>query len=86
MGEAATATGLVISRDYGFHLTGDGHPERPDRVLAIEDRLRADGLLERAQVIAPRAGFRSIAYMTTVFRRHFGTTPAALRLAARGNP
>jgi len=38
------------------------------------------------KVIAPRAGFRSIAYMTTVFRRHFGTTPAALRLAARGNP
>jgi LacI family transcriptional regulator len=36
------------------------------------------------KIIAPRAGFRSIAYMTTVFRRHFGTTPAALRAAARG--
>ncbi len=34
--------------------------------------------------VAPRAGFRSIASMTTVFRRHFRTTPAALRTAARG--
>ncbi len=38
------------------------------------------------KTIAPRAGFRSIAYMTTVFRRHFGTTPAALRAAAQGSP
>jgi LacI family transcriptional regulator len=38
------------------------------------------------KTVAPRAGFRSIAYMTTVFRRHFGTTPAALRAAARGGP
>jgi LacI family transcriptional regulator len=36
------------------------------------------------KAVALRAGFRSIAYMTTVFRRHFGTTPAALRIAARG--
>ena len=50
-----TATGLVISRDYAAHLTGAGHPERPERVRVIEDRLRADGLLERARVIAPRA-------------------------------
>jgi hypothetical protein len=35
-------------------------------------------------VVAPRAGFRSIAYMTTVLSRHNGTTPAALRTAARG--
>jgi LacI family transcriptional regulator len=34
--------------------------------------------------IAPRAGFRSVAYMTTLFRRHFTTTPAALRTSARG--
>jgi LacI family transcriptional regulator len=37
------------------------------------------------KIIAPRAGFCSIAYMTTVFRRHFGTTPAALRAAAQGS-
>ncbi|MFM8495417.1 MAG: substrate-binding domain-containing protein [Planctomycetia bacterium] len=34
--------------------------------------------------IAPRAGFRSVAYMTTLFRSHFNVTPAALRTSARG--
>ena len=34
--------------------------------------------------VAPRAGFRSVPYMTTLFRRHFGTTPAALRASCRG--
>ncbi len=34
--------------------------------------------------VAPRSGFRSVAYMTTLFRRHFTTTPAALRTSARG--
>jgi|694.fasta_scaffold36585_2 LacI family transcriptional regulator len=34
--------------------------------------------------IAPRVGCRSIAYMTTLFRRHFKTTPAALRMVSRG--
>jgi LacI family transcriptional regulator len=36
------------------------------------------------KVIAPRAGFRSAAYMTTLFRRHLGMTPAALRTASLG--
>ena len=36
------------------------------------------------KMIAPRSGFRSVPYMTTVFRRHFNATPAALRMAARG--
>ncbi len=48
-------TGLVTSRDYAAHFTGAGHPERPERVRVIEDRLRADGLLERARLIEPRA-------------------------------
>jgi acetoin utilization deacetylase AcuC-like enzyme len=47
------ATGLVIAAAYRDHVTGDGHPERPDRVRAIEDRLRADGLLDRARIIDP---------------------------------
>jgi len=33
---------------------------------------------------AARAGFRSVAYMTTLFRRHCGMTPAALRAVSRG--
>ena len=36
------------------------------------------------KTIAPRAGFRSVPYMTTLFRRHLGMTPAALRAAGRG--
>jgi LacI family transcriptional regulator len=35
--------------------------------------------------VAPRAGFRSITYMTTLFRRRFDTTPAALRTASQGH-
>jgi LacI family transcriptional regulator len=34
--------------------------------------------------ITPRAGLRSVAYMTTLFRRHFGMPPAAMRAACRG--
>ena len=35
--------------------------------------------------VAPRAGFRSVAYMTTLFRRHYGMPPAAMRAASRGH-
>lgn len=34
------------------------------------------------KAIAPRAGFRSVSYMTTLFSRHLGSTPAALRKLA----
>jgi acetoin utilization deacetylase AcuC-like enzyme len=47
-------TGLVTSDAYTSHLTGDGHPESPDRVRAIVVRLRDTGLLERTVPIAPR--------------------------------
>lgn len=36
------------------------------------------------KVVVPRAGFSSVAYMTTLFRRHFGMPPAAMRSASRG--
>jgi acetoin utilization deacetylase AcuC-like enzyme len=48
------ATGIVLSPRYRDHLTGQGHPERPDRVTAIEARLAADGLLARLVRIEPR--------------------------------
>ncbi len=47
-------TGLVTSEAYTAHLTGEGHPESPDRVRAILARLRADGLLDRTVAIPPR--------------------------------
>ncbi|MFM7206644.1 MAG: histone deacetylase [Planctomycetaceae bacterium] len=51
---SGTATGIVCSKDYGEHLTGDGHPEQPARVTAVVDRLTAEGLLGRAHRIDPR--------------------------------
>jgi acetoin utilization deacetylase AcuC-like enzyme len=50
----ATTTGLVTSDAYTAHLTGDGHPESPDRVRAIVARLRDAGRLERTVPLAPR--------------------------------
>ena len=41
------ATGLAYSPDFLKHLTGPGHPERPQRLTAIYDRLKAEGLLEQ---------------------------------------
>jgi LacI family transcriptional regulator len=36
------------------------------------------------KAVAPRAGLSSVTYMTTLFRRHFRMTPAAMRAASRG--
>jgi acetoin utilization deacetylase AcuC-like enzyme len=52
---SAPTTGLVIAEAYVEHLTGDGHPEQPGRVTAIVERLQADGLLDTARTITPRA-------------------------------
>jgi acetoin utilization deacetylase AcuC-like enzyme len=55
MREASSTTGIVTSEAYVEHLTGDGHPERPDRVTAVMERLQADGLLDRLRRIEPRS-------------------------------
>lgn len=41
------STGLIYDARFLDHDTGPGHPERPDRLRAVERRLRADGLWER---------------------------------------
>jgi acetoin utilization deacetylase AcuC-like enzyme len=48
-------TGLVLATAYRDHLTGEGHPERPGRVEAIERRLAAEGIVQRAVPIAAAA-------------------------------
>ena len=53
------ATGIVLSPRYRDHDTGPGHPERPDRVTAVEARLAADGLLASLVRIEPRAATRA---------------------------
>ena len=47
-------TGFVYGPIYLEHQTGAGHPERPERLRAIVDRLEARGLLGRLRPIAPR--------------------------------
>ncbi|MFA9476854.1 histone deacetylase family protein [Phycisphaerales bacterium AB-hyl4] len=39
-------TGLIYSERFLQHDTGPGHPERPDRLLAIHNQLQARGLLD----------------------------------------
>ncbi len=53
------------------------------RVAEAQRLLRGTSLPLKA--IVPRAGFRSIPYMITVFRRRFGITPAKFRRIEQGN-
>jgi acetoin utilization deacetylase AcuC-like enzyme len=48
-------TGIVAADAYAEHLTGEGHPERPERVAAIRRRLEADGLTAKLKTIEPAA-------------------------------
>ena len=42
-----TATGLVLDDRFQLHLTGAGHPERPQRLAAISAELHQRGLVDR---------------------------------------
>jgi acetoin utilization deacetylase AcuC-like enzyme len=43
------------------HLTPPGHPERPERLRAVESALEAEKFQSLARVLAPRAAFETIA-------------------------
>ncbi len=45
-------TGLLLEPIYREHRTTPGHPERPERLDAIEGRLRETGMLEQVERIA----------------------------------
>ncbi len=47
-------TGIIHDPRYLLHETGNFHPERPDRLRAIEKRLKEDHWLEKFQEISPR--------------------------------
>ena len=36
-------TAIINSVSYEKHITGDGHPEQPKRVIAIKEKLRKSG-------------------------------------------
>ncbi len=46
--------GYVTHPDYLTHQTGFSHPERPERLQAINDHLRACGLMDELVMIPPR--------------------------------
>lgn len=47
------AVAFVTHPDYAAHLTGPGHPERPDRLRAIVEAVDRSGLEGRLQRITP---------------------------------
>ena len=46
-------TALYHHQLCALHDVGEGHPENPGRLKAIDDRLRADGLLDRVEQCEP---------------------------------
>jgi acetoin utilization deacetylase AcuC-like enzyme len=62
-------TGFVYGPIYLEHKTGAGHPERPERLRAIVDRLETSGLLARLTAIAPRPAEER--WLTTVHSRDY---------------
>lgn len=48
------ATALLLDRIFKQHLTGPGHPERPERYDAVNAGLEREGLVRDATRIAPR--------------------------------
>jgi acetoin utilization deacetylase AcuC-like enzyme len=46
-------TGLVQDERFLMHRTGPGHPERPDRLIAIRAALESSGLRAKCRPISP---------------------------------
>jgi acetoin utilization deacetylase AcuC-like enzyme len=62
--KTAVGTGFVYDAIYLKHDTGAGHPERPERLTAIVDRLQQKGLLQDLVRVKPSAA--SLEWLTTV--------------------
>jgi acetoin utilization deacetylase AcuC-like enzyme/formylglycine-generating enzyme required for sulfatase activity len=52
--EPKSKTGFVYDDLYLQHRTTPGHPESPQRLVAIVDKLKADGLYSRLTCLSPR--------------------------------
>jgi acetoin utilization deacetylase AcuC-like enzyme/formylglycine-generating enzyme required for sulfatase activity len=74
-------TGFVYGDIYLQHQTGAGHPEKPERLTAIVQRLKKSGLLAELIAIEPRPAAE--AWLTAV---HTPEHVAAIRQAAEGVP
>jgi acetoin utilization deacetylase AcuC-like enzyme len=53
-GESQATTALVCDAMYKNHQTGPGHPERPERLDAVQEGLANHGLIDRLAKLAPR--------------------------------
>lgn len=51
MSSASLRTGLLLDDIYRRHETGAGHPEHPDRITVVNQRLRESGLTAKTQPI-----------------------------------
>ena len=60
----STTTGLVLDDRYLRHTLGKGHPESPERLKAILQRLKISGLYKAAEIISPSVD--PILYLRTV--------------------
>lgn len=58
-GQSVPPTGLVYNDACLRHKTGAGHPERPERLEAIWNRLKREGLLDQLTRLPPRADAES---------------------------
>jgi acetoin utilization deacetylase AcuC-like enzyme len=45
--------GLVLDPRFEDHVTGPGHPERPERLARVRDALERSGLAARCEVVPP---------------------------------
>ena len=61
---AAISTGFIYDAIYLKHDTGAGHPERPERLTAIVDRLEQKGVLRASCPVEAAAA--SLEWITTV--------------------
>jgi len=52
-GDAGRRTGLLYGDIYLQHKTGPGHPDRPERLTAMVERLKQKGILEQLVPIKP---------------------------------
>ena len=68
-GQGGAKTGLVYDDIYLEHKVTPGHPERPERLTAIVDRLKATGLYAQLLHLSPRAA--ELEWITTVHSQRY---------------
>ena len=66
---SASKTGLVYDDIYLEHKTTPGHPERPERLTAILDNLKAKGLMDKLTLLKPAPA--SLEWIKTIHSQQY---------------